>query len=338
MKQSTINRLKLKNKKVNINSIEMFKACLEYNIQYEPKIKMELVKWPIYLQYWQYLEKTNAIIPFTIKTTTDNLTLNGDFIRSPTINDNNKTTMILLHGITNTRFWIFKQASIFLRAGYNVIWYDARNHGASDAAPTTFGLKEAQDLQDIINYSCTNYPDNTVNLGLYGFSLGGATATIWTKLYHQYEINKKVKLIIADCTFSRLDRTYYEKLNNYAFLPTNLMLNWIHKKAQKTFGIAGLQELQPIKYLKLVPELPMLFLHGQADKFINYTNSQDLYEEKKRYENTKKSTIYTILGANHGQTFLIGDFEQTVVNAHNLVIDQTISNLTLAFIEQWTNS
>ncbi|WP_375317712.1 alpha/beta hydrolase [Spiroplasma endosymbiont of Virgichneumon dumeticola] len=337
MKQSTINHWKLKTK-VDINSIYMFKACLEYNSQFQPKVKLELAKWPMYLEYWQYLENHQNVITFTIKTSTDNLTLRGDFIKSPLNNDNKNKTMILLHGITNTRFWIFKQTFIFLQDGYNVVWYDARNHGTSDASPTTFGLKESQDLQDIINYVTTNYETATDTIGLYGFSLGGATVIMWAELYLKYEVNNKVKLIISDCTFSRLDRIYSEKLNNYAFLPTKFMNNWALKKVQKQIGVEKLQELQPIKYLKFIPNVPMLFLHGETDHFINYTNTSELYQEKIRYEITIKSVIYTIRNANHGQTFLIGDQEDSVVNEHKLLLTQTITNLVLEFIHKWINS
>ncbi|WP_425381344.1 alpha/beta hydrolase [Spiroplasma endosymbiont of Polydrusus pterygomalis] len=337
MKQSSINRIKLR-KKVNINSIEMFKACLQYNSQSQPKIKIELVKWPMYFEYWKYLEKQQNVIAFSVKTTIDNLTLHGNLLKSPLKNENNNKAIILLHGITNTRFWIFKQAFIFLRAGYNVIWYDARNHGESDASPTTYGLKESQDLQDIIDYCCKTFKQETTDLGLYGFSLGGATVVIWSELYAKYQINKRVKFIISDCTFSRLDRTYNEKLSNYAFLPTNLMLKLSRKKAQKTFGVEGLQEIQPIKYLKLIPNIPMLFLHGQNDHLINYTNANELFQEKIRYETPKKSSLYTIIDANHGQSFLIGDLEKSVVNEYNVITDKTISDTTLEFIKKWTNS
>lgn len=135
--------------------------------------------------------KTWKYNSFSIKTSIDNLTLYGNLLKSPLKNENNNKTIILLHGITNTRFWIFKQAFIFLRAGYNVIWYDARNHGESDASPTTFGLKESQDLQDIIEYCCKTYKQETTALGLYGFSLGGATVVMWSDLYAKHKINQK---------------------------------------------------------------------------------------------------------------------------------------------------
>lgn len=69
------------------------------------------------------------------------------------------------------------------------------------------------------------------------------------------------------------------------------MLKLSRKKAQKTFGVDGLQEIQPIKYLKLIPDMPVLFLHGQNDHFINYTNANELFQEKIRYEIPKKKFI-----------------------------------------------
>ncbi len=115
------------------------------------------------------------------------------------------------------------------------------------------------------------------------------------------------------------------------------MLKLSRKKAQKTFGVEGLQDIQPIKYLKLIPNIPILFLHGQNDHFINYTNANELFQEKIRYETPKKSSLYTIVDANHGQSFLIGDLENSVVNEYNVIIDKTISDTTLEFTKKWIN-
>lgn len=52
----------------------------------------------------------------------------------------------------------------------------------------------------------------------------------------------------------------------------------------------------------------------------------------------KKSSLYTILDANHGQSFLIGDLDHTVVNEYNLVTDKGISDTTLEFVQKWINT
>lgn len=331
MKNTDINLLKLK-KNVDINSIEMFHACLVYNVKYQPLIEKELEKWPMYLDYWNSLIKNNNVSNFKVTTTVDNLTLVGDYITSPVKNHNNNKVIFLLHGITNTRYWIFKQAYLFLQAGFNVVWYDARNHGESDSGPTTFGKKESHDLQDIINFICQKYhPENII---IYGFSLGSASVIMWSELYYKYPVNKNIKLLICDSTFAELEQAYIDKINDHTFVPTHLMINIFRKAIKKTTGIDNLEVLEPIKYLKHIPDLPIIFLHGKGDNFVSYTNSEELYNEKIRHEQQIKSKIYIIDKAMHGQSFLLGDNGVTIYDEFNQEHHKKISDLLFKNISE----
>ncbi|MBE4704102.1 alpha/beta hydrolase [Spiroplasma platyhelix] len=331
MKNTNINIFKLKSN-VDIDSIDMFQACLTYNAKFQPIIGKELNKWPIYLAYWNSLVKNEKITNFKVKTTIDKLILVGDYIESPVKNANNNRVIFLLHGVTNTRYWIFKQAYIFLEAGYNVVWYDARNHGQSNAAPTTFGKKESHDLQDVINLITDKYhPENII---LYGFSLGSASVVMWSELYNKFPSNEKVRLVICDSTFAELEQAYIDKIHNHTFVPTNFMVNIFRKTIKKTTGISDLTVLKPIKYLKYIPNIPALFLHGKADNFVSYTNTEELYHEKIRYEQPVKSKMYLIDKALHGQSFLLGDNGVTIYDEFNQKHKEPLSTLVLTYIDQ----
>ncbi|MDQ7983245.1 MAG: alpha/beta hydrolase [Spiroplasma sp.] len=337
MKNTKINFFKLK-RRVDIDSIEMFHACLKYNTKLTPMVEFELNKWPIYLEYWNQLVANKNIHSFKVQSSIDKITLVGDYITTPVKNNNNNRTIFLLHGITNTRYWIFKQVYTFLQAGYNVVWYDARNHGESDEAPTTFGKNEAWDLQDIIDYIVKNYQPK--NMIVYGFSLGAASVVMWSDVYHQKpnKNNNNIRLLIADSTFAQLEQSYIEQINNYSFIPTNLAMKLFHHQIKKMTGFADLSTLQPIKYLKYIPKIPILFLHGQSDYFISYTNTQELYNEKIRYEEPIKTKVYLVKEAIHGQCFLIGDNPQaTIFDEYNQPQDKKISELVLDYIDQIIN-
>lgn len=331
MNNRIINLIKLR-QNIDNNSIEYFHACLKYNAKLQPIVKEELVKWPIYEEYWDYLVKHNHIHPFKIKTSIDKITISGDYIRSPLTNQNNKTTVFLLHGITNTRFWIFKQAYTFLKAGFNVVWYDARNHGMSDAAATTFGKKESRDLQDVLNFINKEYP-KIENFILYGFSLGAASILMWGKLYSKYAVNKKVKLIISDSCFSRIDKTYDEKVHNHIYLPTKYMVHLLRNQAKRNLGTENLSVLRPINYLKFLGKIPCIFLHGIGDRFVTYVNSEELYQEKIRHEQPIKSQLYLIDKAIHGQSFLVGDNNVEIFDEYNQEYNEKLSNLILDYIK-----
>jgi len=62
---------------------------------------------------------------------------------------------------------------LVLQRGYQVVTYDARNHGLSSKYSTSLGQLEACDLQDIITYVKKKYQPKKI--GLYGFSMGAAT-------------------------------------------------------------------------------------------------------------------------------------------------------------------
>ena len=89
------------------------------------------------------------------------------------ISKNNQKILIFCHGVTNNRWSLFYTMHLALQMGYQVISYDARNHGLSTKSYTSLGQSEASDLQDVINYVRKKY--HPVKIGLYGFSMGATT-------------------------------------------------------------------------------------------------------------------------------------------------------------------
>jgi len=73
------------------------------------------------------------------------------------------------------RYSILYLAKPFYEEGYNVLVYDARNHGSSDITATTFGKNEARDLLAVIKYLKTRYKENILEYALIGNSMGAST-------------------------------------------------------------------------------------------------------------------------------------------------------------------
>jgi predicted alpha/beta-fold hydrolase len=85
-----------------------------------------------------------------------------------------------------------------LQRGYQVVTYDARNHGLSGKSFTTLGQIEACDLQDIIDYVKKKYQPEKI--GLYGFSMGAATLIFWIGYFANYS-NSEVVFAICEAPF-----------------------------------------------------------------------------------------------------------------------------------------
>src|SRR5260370_22045908 len=63
-----------------------------------------------------------------------------------------RNTVIVLHGLGDTRRGMSGQAELFLRHGYNVLVPDSRAHGASGRELATFGILEADDVHRWVSW------------------------------------------------------------------------------------------------------------------------------------------------------------------------------------------
>ena len=110
------------------------------------------------------------------------LQLRGWWIPADAGSANASTTVILVHGLGSTmgkmvRMW----APHLHEAGYSLLAFDLRNHGASPDTPSgfvTYGATEADDVEAAVAF----VRDHAASLGvspdrivLYGGSMGGAT-------------------------------------------------------------------------------------------------------------------------------------------------------------------
>jgi len=84
----------------------------------------------------------------------------------------NGMTILLVHGATDSREGVRKQAEMLVRNGFGVLAYDQRGHGESGGDTVNgFGWESELDLNAAIVYIRSKQPD--VKIGAWGFSMGG---------------------------------------------------------------------------------------------------------------------------------------------------------------------
>ncbi|HJQ93263.1 MAG TPA: alpha/beta fold hydrolase [Candidatus Thermoplasmatota archaeon] len=110
------------------------------------------------------------------------LRLSGWWIPGPASAQNASTTVILVHGLGSTMGKVVRMWAPNLHdAGYSLLAFDLRNHGASPDTPSgfvTYGATEADDVAAAVAYVQANAADLRVDadrIVLYGGSMGGAT-------------------------------------------------------------------------------------------------------------------------------------------------------------------
>ena len=185
-----------------------------------------------------------------------------------------KKFAIILHGHGSSCERSAQYAAAFTRLGYSIVLYDQRGHGDNKRVSCTMGKKEAKDLNEIINKIISLY-GNDIELGLYGCSMGAATALISTKL------NKRPNWIVSDCSFSSLEDMSddYFEAHHLPNFPLKQFLNFV----TSVFYGFSLKSVSPKNAIKN-SDIPVLFIHGKLDQMIPVTNAATLYLAAKGYK------------------------------------------------------
>lgn len=88
--------------------------------------------------------------------------------------------VIVLHGLGGNRGTVDQVASAFATAGYSVLAYDARGHGASGGEITLAGPREVADLRALRQAYGARADVHDTKIGAWGISYGGGQ--IWNAL------------------------------------------------------------------------------------------------------------------------------------------------------------
>lgn len=181
-------------------------------------------------------------------------------------------TVIMSHGYGGNRHednvGFLPLSNKFIERGYRVLLFDYRNAGESEGSFTTVGAKEKYDLLGAIDWIKESTDEPIV---LYGISMGASTSLLAASM------TDDVIGVIADSPFSDLEAYLSINMPVWTKLPTfpftQLILNTIPI-------IAGLniKEASPLSVLEQVYPTPVLFIHGQEDPFIPFTESVKMYE------------------------------------------------------------
>ncbi len=143
---------------------------------------------------------------------------------------------------------------------FNILFLDMRSYGQSEGRYTTYGVKDAEDILEWIDYIVDRF-EGDVSIALLGLSMGGnAVCNVADRVPHQ------VKCIIDDCGYT----TAYEELKYVLrtkkvplasfFLVfvniINIIVNkWSLKKESAIRSLEG-------------SKVPVLFIHGAKDKLV----------------------------------------------------------------------
>ncbi len=220
----------------------------------------------------------------------DGLALRGLYYQ----NGSSKNSVLLMHGYRSAGLMDFGVIlPFYLDLGLNILVVDQRAHGKSEGSYITFGSLERYDCAD-----WAAWLDRRVGgegkIVLDGISMGASTVLLACGL----PLPETVTAIVADCGYSSPYEQLRHVAKNMMHLPTWPILPLIEFWA-RLLGKCSLR-VSAADALRRNTTLPVLFVHGDADKFVPCAASRENFEAC-----AAPKELVIVEGASHGLSYLV---------------------------------
>ena len=186
--------------------------------------------------------------------------------------DKKPRVVVIVHGYTYCLLGGIKYASIFHSLGFDCLLYDHRNHGRSGRAPTTMGFYESRDLSTVCEWARTRFGESAI-IGTHGESMGAATVMLQASQY------PSLAFTIEDCGYSDLKKELSFALRHRFHLPAFPTV-FIASLFSRLRGGVFFGKVRPIDSVRHCENLPMLFIHGDADGLVPFDMLKENYDAK----------------------------------------------------------
>lgn len=223
--------------------------------------------------------------------TKDGLLLKACLIH--TDKEQQKGTIIFLHGIRAEKEIFVSGAEEMASKGYNSVLIDLRAHGESQGVYCTFGYYEKYDVSSLID-SLDLRINLSQNYGVWGQSLGGAVAL------QTLEIDPRLKFGIVESTFSSFETIVYDYISYNLKIKSKRLTRYLVSRSEK-LGDFNSNEVVPVNSASRIDQ-PVLVVHGSVDNRINKKYGYEIFE------NLKSSSKEFVLvdSAKHSNVWEVG--------------------------------
>jgi non-heme chloroperoxidase len=228
-------------------------------------------------------------------------------------------TVLLLHGWPLSHLIFEYQINLLVELGYHVVGVDFRGFGASDSPAYGYDYNQmARDVHNVIrtlNLSC---------ITLAGFSMGGAVALRYMRLFKGFQVKKLILLAAAAPSFTRTENFPYgiekrdvdemiEKANSdrpelcrnfvdeklFARVHSNAVKGWFTAIAQSASGIGTIKAALSLRDEELSSDLkcinvPVFIIRGEKDTVVPVSVTDYQHRE------IPCSTLFSLKNSAHG--------------------------------------
>ena len=205
----------------------------------------------------------------------DGLTLSGWYVPARVAEKKPakpRGAVILCHGMCANRVEVLHWAEPLWKQGFVLLMFDFRALGKSDGELCTAGAEEKLDLLGAVDY-LTSRPEMTeVSLGVFGFSMGGATAILTAAE------DTRIQAVATHGAYATLDRAIKQRCRHH-FGPFAPIVEFLVRRIGfygGWFPVAS-STIAPLNAVARLTPRPLLILHGSRDPIIRPADAHDLH-------------------------------------------------------------
>lgn len=173
-----------------------------------------------------------------------------------------KGTVVHFHGNAQNMSTHIQYAEWLPAAGYNLFVFDYRGYGNSKGSPSRKGL--VRDGMAVLQTVSKRPEVDPERLFVWGQSLGGTVA-----LQSIMRSEVPIRAAIIDSTFSSHGKIASDKMKQ---------LPWFLQPVRLFRPLLISSSYNADEAVRNVPDLPILFIHGEQDRVIPSSHSQHLHE------------------------------------------------------------
>ncbi len=250
-----------------------------------------------------YRERTSVLHPsdlrlpyedFVLKTK-EGFDLRGWIIP---VNSHPRGTVVILHGVSESKIAGLPMANELHSRGYNVVLYDSRCHGESGGRYCTYGYHEKFDAQRVLDYIFKRKGLHVGKVGLFGWSMGAAVAL------QVAAIDARVAAVVAESGFATLRTVFDDYQKRMIKLPWHYLRNIVIKRSEYLAHFKA-NNVAPVEAVRHV-RVPVFLLHGTEDNLIKYNYSEKVYNAA-----NEPKELWLVPGARHHDMMEVGGEEYT---------------------------
>lgn len=167
-------------------------------------------------------------------------------------------TVVLVHGWGSSKHDMLDRAAV-LHDAYPLLIPDLRNHGQSGDAQTTQGVREAADLEAMIDWLEAEKAPTAI--AVLGVSMGGATALA------EASRDERIAGVIVESTHATLANAIQARLDRAGY-PLSLPGSWAILLGSLMRTGVDASSVDPVLGVQRLDERPLQLVYGGADDTI----------------------------------------------------------------------